>query len=275
MAAQNESTCEGEFQVRGVVMSKKLLLLARLKDIGQSLAGTGHGLALFGLGSVGIERDRLDEYSDLDFFVIVEEGYKRRFIDNLEWLSSVCGIAYGFRNTDDGHKVLFEDGVFCEFAVFEPAELPGIPFARGQVVWKQPHVDDSISIPANAAPTSSAKSVDWLIGETLTNLYVGLCRYCRGEKLSATRFIQGHAVDRTLELAKLIDAELPVSRDDFANERRYEQRFPSMTQELPNFIQGYERSQESARAILSFLEKHFAINAAMAKAIRELCGNTD
>ena len=37
----------------------------------------------------------------------------------------------------DGHKVLFEDDVFCEFAVFEAHELVNIPFAEGKIIWKE------------------------------------------------------------------------------------------------------------------------------------------
>ncbi len=110
------------------------ILLNRLDEIGQSLAQSGHALALLGLGSVGDELHRLDEYSDLDFFAIVEPGYKRRYIENLDWLSTLCPIAYHFQNTHDGHKLLFADGIFCEFAVFEPQELQSIPFAAGRIV---------------------------------------------------------------------------------------------------------------------------------------------
>ena len=39
-------------------------LLKRLDEIGQSLERSGHALALLGLGSVGLELDRLDSYSD-------------------------------------------------------------------------------------------------------------------------------------------------------------------------------------------------------------------
>src|SRR5512139_486367 len=104
-------------------------LLTRLDEIGQSLAQSGHALALIGLGSVGEELHRLDEYSDLDFFAIVETGYKRRYIDNLDWLSDIAPIAYHFLNSPDGYKLLFADGFFCEFAVFEPQELQHIPFS--------------------------------------------------------------------------------------------------------------------------------------------------
>ena len=82
------------------------LLLSRLGDIGASLARSKKGVALIGLGSVGIELNRLDEFSDLDFFAIVEPGYKAEFIERLDWLGSICPIAYSFRNTPDGHKLL-------------------------------------------------------------------------------------------------------------------------------------------------------------------------
>ena len=57
-------------------MNKKELLLKRLDEIGRSLKKTGKALALLGLGSVGVELDRIDDYSDLDFFVIVKDGEK-------------------------------------------------------------------------------------------------------------------------------------------------------------------------------------------------------
>ena len=251
-------------------MDKKQILVARLNDIGHSLENSGHALALIGLGSVGTELERLDEYSDLDFFAIVEDGHKPRFIHDLDWLSAVCPVAYHFQNTPDGHKLLFSDGVFCEFAVFEMAELRKIPFARGRIVWKQPQVDDSICTPVHSsAPAKRDK--DWLLGEALTNLYVGLCRFHRGEKLSAARLIQQCAVDCVLELVELVEKESPGGRDGFANERRFEFRFPKTAQELPGFMQGYQSSRQSARAVLDFLERHFPVNAAMAQAIRELC----
>src|SRR5512145_3267505 len=99
-------------------MPPKQFLLARLDQIGAALAASGHALALIGLGSVGEELDRLDDYSDLDFFAIVETGHKRRYIDDLDWLSSIAPIAYRFLNSPDGYKLLFTDGIFCEFAVF-------------------------------------------------------------------------------------------------------------------------------------------------------------
>jgi len=246
-------------------------LLKRLDEIGQSLERSRHALALIGLGSVGLELDRLDSYSDLDFFAIVEQGYKRAYLDSLRWLSDVHPIAYSFLNTDDGYKVLFEDGIFCEFAVFEPAELEKIPFAPGRIVWKRAEVPDTFGQPTNFPPSKQNRDKDWLLGEALTNIYVGLNREKRGERLSATRFIQGYAVDRLLELVEYVEPANEVHQDQFVNERRFEQRFPNLTSELSTWMQGYEKNRGSALASLDFLEKHFEVNETLAKAIRELC----
>jgi lincosamide nucleotidyltransferase len=253
-------------------MDKKTQLLNRLEQIGRSLAQTDHALALIGLGSVGLELDRLDDYSDLDFFVIVQPGHKQQYIQNLDWLSTIAPIAYAFLNTPDGYKLLFADGIFCEFAVFEPDELAHIPFAPGRLIWKHPDTPDTIATPSVLIPQSSSlHSVEWLLGEALTNLYVGLGRFHRGEKLTAARFIQHYAVDRVLELAPHLETPTNAHRDPFANERRFEQRHPTLAQHLPNFIQGYDRSPQSAAAILTFLEQHFPIPAPLATEIRRLC----
>lgn len=251
-------------------MSPSRRLLTRLEAIGQSLERSGRALALIGLGSVGAELERLDEFSDLDFFVIVEPGARPDYLHQLGWLQSVAPIAYHFQNTPDGHKLLFADGIFCEFAIFEPTELAEIPFAPGRIVWKRPGVDEALALPATPPTRPPERTLEWLLGEALTNLYVGLGRHRRGEKLSAVRFIQGYAVDRLVELAQRVESERPARRDPFAGERRFEQRFHAMALELPYFMQGYDRNIESARAILAFLVRHFDVNPAMRQAILTL-----
>lgn len=246
-------------------------LLARLDAIGASLAETGRALALIGLGSVGLELDRIDDYSDLDFFAIVEDGHKQQFIADLGWLSRTHPVAYAFQNTVDGHKLLFADGIFCEFAVFELNELAHIPFAAGRIVWRRPEVPETIAAPAAEAVRPPApQSVAWHLGEALTNLYVGMGRYRRGEKLTAQRFIQHYAVDRVIALAAALEPPQAGHIDPFSPERRIEQRMPQLAQLLPAMVQGYERSPESALAILAFLESHFPVSPAMAAAIRAL-----
>ena len=104
--------------ISGMKENRKVALLDRLEAIGRAVAASGRGLALLGLGSVGQEQERLDAYSDLDFFVIARPGEKAYFLDSLTWLETVQPVVFSFQNTDDGHKLLFADGIFCETAVF-------------------------------------------------------------------------------------------------------------------------------------------------------------
>jgi hypothetical protein len=99
---------------------------------------------------------------------------------------------------------------------------------------------------------------------------VGLNRDKRGEKLSATRFIQGYAVDRVLELVEYIDEAKEIHRDPFVNERRFEQRFPKLATQISTWMQGYDKNRESALAILTFLEEDFEVDEAIASAIRDI-----
>lgn len=247
-------------------------LLARLDAIGAALAATGRGVALIGLGSVGTETARIDEYSDLDFFAVVTPGSKQALLDDLGWLAAIHPVTYAFRNTADGYKLLYADGIFCEFALFEAAELAAIPFAPGRIVWQAADAPAGLELPQQPRPADASHTLDWLLGEALTNLYVGLGRDRRGERLSAMRFIQSYAVDRVLELAALLAAsaaagEPAAAGDLFAVERRAEQRHPGLN--LADFAQGYARNRASALAILAWLETHFSVNPAMRTAILE------
>lgn len=252
-------------------MQHKELLLVRLEAIGISLRDSGQALALLALGSVGIETERLDNYSDLDFFAIVQPGCKMRYIDNLDWLINIKPFGYCFRNTADGYKLLFEDGVFCEFAVFEPHELEHIPFTPGRVIWQEPHFDSHVCMPRINQGPEPSDDIQWLIGEALTNIYVGMCRYNRGEKLSAMRFIQQYSIDRILDLASHSELEKNVLKDPFVVDRRFEQRCPVLASKLPSMMQGYSHSPQSAMAQVAFLDEKFGINDAIKKQIERLC----
>lgn len=253
-------------------MEKKELLLRRLEEIGESLARTGKAEALLGLGSVGVEIERLDKYSDLDFFAIVKDGYKNEFIQNIEWLSSIRPVVYKFLNTKDGYKLMFDDEVFCEFAVFEKWELNDIPYAEGKIIWKTEGFDESLRIPKN---TSGAywqpSSIEWIIGEFTTCLYVGLCRYNRGEKLSGYRFIQGYSFDRLMELVEHIEKEKSDFKDKYSRERRFETRFPETAEKLGSFLSGYDKVKESAEAMIEFVDKYYPLNEAMKNVLLNMC----
>jgi hypothetical protein len=75
--------------------------------------------------------------------------------------------------------------------------------------------------------------------------------------LSAARLVQGHALDRLIELDALRvgSASSAASVDPFNHERRLEQRRPDLATELPQFVPGYSFTPRAALAILAALER--------------------
>ena len=112
--------------------------LAWLDRLATTLGERGDVVAVLSLGSTGMQLDRFDDFSDLDFFVIVDDlGVKRSFLDDIGWLESTGDIAFSFVNDQNGRKALLHDGTLLEYAVFTPDELRAIPFADARVVWRR------------------------------------------------------------------------------------------------------------------------------------------
>jgi hypothetical protein len=236
-----------------------------------SLSAREDALALLALGSVGAQTDRLDAWSDLDFFVLVRDGAKARYIQDLNWLAQAHPLVWHFQNTADGQKALMTDGVFCEFAVFEVHELSRIPYAPGRFIWRRDEVDETLALAKQPLPARQSSA--WLVGEALSNLVVGLQRHARGEKLAAMRMIQVYALDRVLEFLETLqpDANEPRSvRDPFNVDRRIEMRSSQIDLALPVCAGGYERTVAAALALLAVLEMREVVPQYMGEHIRVL-----
>lgn len=236
------------------------ILFDRLESIADALRRSGNAQALLALGSVGLEFQRIDEFSDLDFFVIVEPGHKQRYIQNLDWLHEAKELEWHFQNTRDGHKAMMADGILCEFAVFEPQELATIPFAPGRLVWSVDGFDASIAEPTLAMPSAELPEERWIVGEALSCLLVGMQRWNRGERLSAARFVQVFALDRLVELDMRVNPPAAdVRADPFNRDRRLEQRQVGLARELPALMGGYSETPASAWAVLEALQRRTAL----------------
>ncbi|KOP29076.1 hypothetical protein ADM98_09185 [Exiguobacterium sp. BMC-KP] len=252
-------------------MTHRDVLLERLDAIGQTIAQTDDALVLLGLGSVGQELERLDDYSDLDFFVIAKPGKKVRFIEQLDWLENAHPLQFQFQNTQDGHKIMFDDGIYAEFAIFELDELSEIAFSAGRIVWCDSSFDAfERLVPQPHNSSSEHPSIDYAIHEALTNLYVGLCREARGETLSAFRLIQQFAVGQLIYVLSSFEKEEATYVDPFAPERRIEQRFPEMVNRFSEMMPGYLQNKTAALAILDYIEQIHPVSPAMSTTIRSL-----
>jgi hypothetical protein len=207
-------------------------LWGALDRIAGQLSRDDQALGLLALGSCGADTHRLDAYSDLDFFVIVEEMAKARFIADLSWLQTGSPLVFAHRNTQDGWKTLALNGVFCEFAVFHPSELAHIPFSAGRWVWLREGVD-----PGLGAPQTDPTPEDpvWLVREALTNILIGLKRYLRGEKLAAWQCVGVDGFGLVCRYLKACGANT-AEGDRFNPWRRLEVTHPDLSATLHHVL---------------------------------------
>ena len=226
----------------------------------QNIENNEQVLCLLGLGSMA-DTKRLDEFSDIDFFLIVEKGKKQGFLKDLSWLE-IRPMAFTFKNTPDGYKVLFDDGIFAEFAVFEPEELASIPFSEGDPVYVKEGFDRDLLNPRRV-PKKEPVDVDFNVNEALSNLLIGLQREKRGEHASAFTFIQVNAAKLIMELFETIHESQNTQIDPFDTDRRVERRYKNVKTVLANLKQGYDKNKASALYALDLLDKHFSLNKAM------------
>ena len=165
-------------------------LMAFLDRLGAVLADRGDAVALLGLGSVGRDLHRLDEHSDADFFVVVDDAAARqRYLDDLDWLDAAQPIVWSFENSPVGRKALLEGGLFAEYAVFSLSEMATAGYPPGRVHWQRADAPAGLETPT--APLPGTPRLEEQVGEAITNLYVGLHRDLRGERLTATALHPG------------------------------------------------------------------------------------
>jgi hypothetical protein len=245
-------------------------LLQRLDRLAEVLAARGDALALIGLGSVGVDLERLDDNSDLDFFVVVGDGAKQRYLDSIDWLEGLAPVDFSFANSVDGRKVLFADGLFAEYAVFTVAELRSMSYPQGRMVWRRDDAPTGLERARRIPKQPAHEDAQFQVNEALTNLYVGLHRDARGERLNGARLIQYWAVNRLLRLLELTEPGLGLRQDAFVIERGAETRYGPDVLPLAAMIPGYERNGEAALAILAWLEARADVDASVAAAIRRL-----
>jgi len=232
-----------------------------IETLSNAARNSPHAIAFIGAGSAGAEIARMDQYSDIDFFLIVEDGFSSGFINDNSWFGQDLPIVFAFRDTDHGNKALLENGVFLEFAIFTQAELTqnGIPGLR--TIWSK----NGFSLPDLSAKQPLVREVSYYVDQALSNLLVGALRLRRGERLAALAMIERYALTNLLT-AYRVKNNLEI-QDPFNIERRAEQ---ALGVDFAGLVQGYERLEGSLEKILAFAEENFEVNESIAQSIREL-----
>ena len=158
--------------------------LRRLGDLAVSLAPRGDVIAVLGLGSAGVETERFDDHSDIDFWLVADDAAaKADLLAGTDWLAGFGGrLTYSFVNDPNGRKALFEDGLFLEYAVFDARRAaPGWPTPAPASPGSAPAATSTSTNHVPPPAPGALHTTDFHVNEALTNLFVGLHRELRGE----------------------------------------------------------------------------------------------
>jgi hypothetical protein len=204
---------------------------------------------IIGLVLVGstAETKRVDEWSDHNFFVITETDEQEPLRKDLSWLPYSEEIAFSFRETEHGLKVVYTSGHVLEFAVFDCDELRGCTVNHHYLAFGDQDVEQALSMATNRLP-------DVVVGDDLADfrhflsvLVIQVGRARRGELITAGQGINGTAVTALL---KVLTRALPYDQqlDKLDASRRFEFAHPEIGGAIAEALE--QRPEQAAMDLL-------------------------
>jgi hypothetical protein len=223
------------------------------------LIGDPDVLGLVGLGSTSGLPPPADDFSDHDLFLITRPGAQERFRADLGWIPASAGpVAFSFRETAHGVKVLLQSGHLVEFGAFDLEELALARVNRYAVLIDRADVAARLARVREATVTAGAGQPPdpaWLAGQFLTTLVIGANRAARGERLSGHQLVRVAALGH---LVALLRAAVPIGEgaalDDLDPFRRLEQALPDAARALDEALA--LPVVGGARRLLAILRRH-------------------
>lgn len=232
--------------------------LARFKEYSDSLTNSCvlHP-KIIGLVLVGstAETERVDQWSDHDFFVITESGEQEPLRKDLSWLPNSESIAFWFRETEHGLKVVYNSGDVLEFAIFDCDELRGCMVNHHRLAYGSEDVVQALSAAKDRLP-------EVVVGDDLADfrhflsvLVIQVGRARRGELLTAGQGIRGTAATALL---KVLTRRLPHDQrlDRLDVSRRFEFAHPEIGTAIADALA--QQPEAAAMDLLKISEKYLA-----------------
>jgi hypothetical protein len=208
------------------------------------------GLVLVGSAA---DTDRVDEWSDHDFFLIVKVGVGEDMRHDLSWLPNHEDVVIVARETAHGLKVVYRNGHVLEFAVFEDPELE----LASVNYWAVPVDKTNITLRVQALEAKTHESPfeeekEWGLFLALILIAVGRAR--RGEVLIAGQAIRSYYLKHVLGFVR--DRRKPAVgteglEDNLDRFRRFEKQYPTEAARIESILQ--LPVEESAREQLEFV----------------------
>lgn len=223
----------------------------------QLLANVSQRAEVIGLIFLGSAAaiERCDQYSDQDFFLVVQNGSGESFRQNLNWLPNRDSIAFSPRETAHGLKVVYANGDLLEFAVFEDSELELAAANDFRVVLDRQNLTERM---AAIAKRSAPKTFDFEANfELLVSLLlIGIGRARRGEKIAATQHIY-FALNHGLQLIRHSNPKFKSAEDSLNPFRRFEIDYPELGQQINELLQS--DPETAGRQLLELLIKELPL----------------
>ena len=212
---------------------------------------------IIGLVLVGstAETERVDEWSDHDFFVITESGEQEPLRRDLSWLPNSESIAFWFRETEYGLKVVYNSGDVLEFAIFDCDELQGCMVNHHRLAYGDENVFQALSTAKDRLP-------EVVVGDDLADfrhflsvLVIQVGRARRGELLTAGQGIRGTAATALL---KVLTRRLPHDQrlDRLDVSRRFEFAHPEIGTAIADALA--QQPEAAAMDLLKISDKYLA-----------------
>jgi len=212
---------------------------------------------IIGLVLVGstAETERVDEWSDHDFFVITERTDQEPLRRDLSWLPNFEEIAFWFRETEHGLKVIYNSGEVLEFAIFDCDELRRCTVNHHRLAFGNHEVQEALSTAKNRLP-------EVVVGDDLADfrhflsvLVIQVGRARRGELLTAGQGIRGTAATALL---KVFTRRLPFDPqlDTLDVSRRFEFAHPEIGKAMAEALA--QEPEQTAINLLKISEKYLA-----------------
>lgn len=197
-------------------------------------------VGLMAAGSMAGLSHQPDEWSDHDFWLIVQPGEEAWFQTHAGWLPDSDRIILFFREAEGGFKAVYQSGHLLEFAV---SDFEGLRHARINDYRLLIDRDGLAADLAHMQQTTTTQHGDLvrddlgLLGQFITNLLVGVGRYRRGEQMSARQLITVSSLYGLLRLVpKHIPAEQPETLDNIDPLRRVEMVYPTIGAEINQLL---------------------------------------
>lgn len=189
---------------------------------------------------------------------ISTQEHKPTLLHEVSWIREVQHVAYHYLRSADSLRVLFSDGVICDFYCYTNQELEAakpINQCEWHVFWHAQNND--VKHYPNQNYNDVAATKDALTGELLTMLMLGLRMFSQGQKLTAFHLVQHQALNNLIRLKSV----LPVAQEAlFESPQPWESHAPEFEEYLPQFAAGLTQTPESSVAMLNYVESIMPVN---------------